>query len=126
MHPHLSRIHHLLGLVLLTFSYPAFPQALIPADQEFGIVNSKILRPGETALRDLNQRGITFQGIAIYDWSKSFDNDDSAAGFGRYSFDFSMPIDGKKLWGLTGSAAMVRLRNHANNFGLDSDGDAQL
>ena len=54
---------------------------------------------GEVALHDLNEHGISLQGAMIYDWSKEIDSEDSEAGFGRYSFDLTMPVDGHKLWG---------------------------
>lgn len=81
---------------------------------------------GEVALHDLNEHGISLQGAMIYDWSKEIDSEDSEAGFGRYSFDLTMPVDGHKLWGLKGSAGLVRLRHHLNNFGDDCAGEDQL
>jgi hypothetical protein len=66
----------------------------------------------------MNDHGLSFQGVLVYDWSKTLaDNQDSSGGFGRYSFDLSMPVDGKKLFGLNGSAGLVRLKHHLNNFG---------
>jgi carbohydrate-selective porin OprB len=78
-------------------------------------------------LRDLNDHGIVPQGVVIYDWSKTLHTgQDSGRGFGRYSFDLLAAIDGKKLFGLNGSAAMVRLKHHINVFGETDDGAAQL
>ena len=77
---------------------------------------------GELAVRDLQDRGISLHGTMIYDWSKELEPEESEAGFGRYSFDVVLPVDGKKLFGLTGSAGMVRVRHHLNNFGEDSGG----
>ncbi len=62
----------------------------------------------------------------IYDWSREFDSEQAEAGFGRYSFDLAAPVDGKKLWGLSGSAGMVRVRHHLSNFGEDEIGEGQL
>lgn len=81
---------------------------------------------GEAALQHLNDRGISVQGTMIYDWSKSTAGDDSGAGFGRYSFDLSVPVNGEKLWRVKGSDGLVRLRNHQSNFGDDFVGAAQL
>lgn len=78
-----------------------------------------------TAWRDLRDHGVSVQGVMIYDWSVELHPDEST-GFGRYSFDFGVPIDGSKLWHLNGSSAMVRLRHHVNNFGADGVGEAQL
>ena len=78
-----------------------------------------------TAWRDLSRHGISAQGILIYDWSVEVHPDEST-GFGRYSFDLSVPVDGSKLWHLDGSSAMVRLRHHVNNFGDDGLGETQL
>jgi porin len=78
-------------------------------------------------LHSMNDRGISFQGIGIYDWSKALTSDpDDRTGFGRYSIDLFMPVDGKKLIGLEGSAALVRLKNHINHFGETYDGATQL
>jgi carbohydrate-selective porin OprB len=79
-----------------------------------------------TAWHDLNDHGVSAQGVLIYDWSLALHDDESNSGFGRYSFDVSMPIDGSKLWHLDGSSAMVRLRHHMNNFGGDQVGEIQL
>jgi porin len=75
----------------------------------------------------LNEHGISFQGLVVYDWSKEFDHDEEpASGFGRHSFDLSMPVDGKKAFGLDGSAGLVRLKNHMREFGETCAGAAQL
>lgn len=66
----------------------------------------------------LNDHGIPFQGLLVYDWSKEFDDEaDPASGFGRYSLDLFMPIDGKKAFGLEGGAGLVRLKQHMRQFG---------
>jgi carbohydrate-selective porin OprB len=79
------------------------------------------------SLQDLNRHGVTLQGLMVYDWSKTLVADeDSVAGFGRYSFDLSMALDGKRLFGLNGSAGMIRLKHHLNNFGETYDDEAQL
>ena len=78
-------------------------------------------------LHDLDQRGLTFQGLAVYDYSKTpVAGKDSGRGFGRYSFDLLMPVDGSKLFGLKGSAGLVRLKYHMNHFGETYDCAGQL
>jgi len=74
----------------------------------------------------LKDHGVSPQGVFIYDWSLELHPDEPDAGFGRYSFDLSASVDGKKLWHLEGSDAMVRMRHHLNNFGDDVAGETQL
>jgi len=112
----------------LGFSHYCFPQTpepsalAAPPDQ----TSSGSATPRQL-LHDLNEHGIVPQGVVIYDWSKTLRADqDSGNGFGRYSFDLLVPVDGKKLFGLNGSAAMVRLKHHINVFGETYDGAAQL
>ena len=111
----------------LAFSYQclaqtAQPSALSAADKPSG----PAFTPRQF-LHDLDEHGIAPQGIVVYDWSKTLDADqDSGTGFGRYSFDLLVPFDGKKLFGLNGSAGMVRLKHHLNVFGETYDGAAQL
>lgn len=85
-----------------------------------------IANAGEAALQHLNEDGVSVQGAMIYDWSKSTAEDDSGAGFGRYSFDFSVAVKGEGLWGLKQGDGLVRIRNHQSNFGDDFVGAAQL
>jgi carbohydrate-selective porin OprB len=62
----------------------------------------------------------------VYDWSKPFDGGQGAGyGFGRYSFDLSMAVDGKKLFGMNGSDGLVRLKHHINAFGEACNGSYQ-
>ena len=111
------------------FSYRCFPQTSTPS----ALSPSANESPSESAftprqlLRDLNEHGISPQAVVIYDWSKTLHaKQDSGNGFGRYSFDLLVPVDGKKLFGLSGSAGMVRLKHHINVFGETYDGAAQL
>jgi porin len=78
------------------------------------------------AWRNAREHGVSVQGVMIYDWSFELSDKESHSGFGRYSFDLGVPIDGSKLWHLDGSAAMLRLRHHLNNFGNDELGEIQL
>lgn len=121
-----TRTRTLVALTLLTFSYsifstPVFAQANPESEQLRSLAGC-----GERALRDLNDRGIALHSTMIYDWSKEFEPEEPQAGFGRYSFDITVPIDGKKLFGLSGSDAMLRVRHHLNNFGEDDMGENQL
>ena len=51
----------------------------------------------KSSLGELNDHGVSFQGMLVYDWSKALLADaDSAGGFGRYSFDLWMPVDGNR------------------------------
>ena len=118
----------LLGLSL-GLSYHCFPQTSEPSvlaatsDEK----SSESAITPRQLLHDLNEHGIAPQGVGIYDWSKTLHADqDSDSGFGRYSFDLLVPIDGKKLLGLSGSSAMVRLKHHIKVFGETYDGAAQL
>jgi porin len=78
-------------------------------------------------LQDLSARGISFQGMLVNDWSKGTNAaDTSSDGFGRYSFDLSMTLDGKKLLGRDGATGFVRLKQHLREFGSTSDGCAQV
>jgi carbohydrate-selective porin OprB len=117
-----------LGLIL-EFSYHCFAQTsepFSPAANTDKKSSESAITPRQL-LHDLNEHGIAPQGVVIYDWSKTLHADqDSGSGFGRYSFDLLVPIDGKKLLGLSGSSAMVRLKHHINIFGETYDGAAQL
>jgi len=118
----------LFGLSLV-FSYRCFPQTSQPpalgviADDEH---SGSAITPRQL-LHDLNEHGIAPQGVVIYDWSKTLHADQgSRRGFGRYSFDLLVPVDGKKLFGLNSSAATLRLKHHINVFGETYDGAAQI
>lgn len=85
-----------------------------------------ISEPRKTLSR-LNEHGISFQGLLVYDWSKEFDHEaDPASGFGRYSFDLFMPVDGKKAFGLEGGAGLVRLKQHMRQFGESYEAAEQV
>ncbi len=117
-----------LGLSL-AFSYRCFPQTSARPSHSLAANES----PSESAFtprqlwHDLSDHGIAPQGVVFFDWSKTLHADqDSGRGFGRYSFDLLVPVDGKKLFGLNGSAGMVRLKHHINVFGETYDGSAQV
>jgi len=110
-----------IALFVLFFPYRVFAQS----DREAENLRS-LAGTSELALHDLNEHGIAVQGTMIYDWSKEFEPGGRAASFARYSFDAVIPVDGKKLFGVSGSAGMIRLRHHLNNFGGDYVGETQL
>jgi porin len=114
--------------VLLASSYFTLAQELKSPTQETQRKATEVLvSESREILHGLNEHGISFQGLFVYDWSKEFDyDDDPASGFGRYSFDLSMPVDGKKAFGLEGSAGFVRLKHHLRNFGETDEGAAQV
>ena len=123
------RVPLFLALTLLAESYLGLSQATepsSPAPSASGTSNNLISHSREL-LHDLNQHGLAFQGLAVYDWSMTLHSEqDTEAGFGRYSFDLSMPVDGQKAFGLEGSAGLIRLKHHMRQFGNTYDGAAQV
>jgi porin len=122
------RIVLLSQAVWLASSYLAFAQEIEPSTQDPSSKAQIALasKPREI-FYGLNEHGISFQGLVVYDWSKEFHHDEEPAiGFGRHSFDLSMPVDGQKAFGLTGSAGLVRLKQHMREFGETCAGAAQL
>jgi len=78
-------------------------------------------------LQDLSARGVSFQGMLVNDWSLGLSSSNEPdTGFGRYSFDLSATLDGKKLLGRDGSTGFIRLKQHMREMGDDDDGAAQL
>jgi len=82
--------------------------------------------PPRDLLGKLYERGASVSSVFIYDWSKDFDDDAESSGFGRYSIDVSMALDGKKLVGLEGSEALVRVKTHMSHFGDAYENAAQV
>jgi carbohydrate-selective porin OprB len=75
----------------------------------------------------LDSLGFGWHGGVDYDWSEEFPRDqDADAGFGRYSLDLSLGVDGRKALGVEGSAAYIRLKHHMNHFGGSDEGAAQV
>ena len=78
-------------------------------------------------VKDLAQRGISFQGLFVQDWSKGARAGvDAADGFGRYSFDLTASFDNEKLLGWKGSSASMRLKQHIGEFGEGYQDAAQV
>lgn len=115
--------------VLLVFSHLTFAQDSESSTKGSSNKNGMAMVASESRelLHRLNEHGISFQGLLVYDWSEEFDHDqDPATGFGRYSFDLSMPVDAKKAFGLEGGAGLVRLKQHMRQFGETYETEAQL
>ena len=117
----------ILSVLTLTASYSSLAQTaqsalLEPATTEGG---SWSLSP-KRVLGDLEHHGVSFQGQLVYDLSFSWADKDAGAGFGRYSFDLMMPVDGRRLWGGSATSGMLRLKHHLSQFGDDGLGEAQL
>jgi carbohydrate-selective porin OprB len=113
-------------LFFLAISHLSFPQTTAVPAPDAGAAG-KLISQSREWLRDLRDDGITFQGLIVYDWSKAvLKEQGTEEGFGRYSFDLSMPVDGRKALGLEGSAGLVRLKSHIRQFGEIDDGAAQL
>ncbi len=115
-------------LYVLAASNPSFGQTNLTVAQSPSNPSGGILRKDPRELiHHLHDRGVTFQEFFIYDYSKPLSGDeDPGFGYGRYSFDFSTAIDGKKLFRLPGSDGFIRLKHHINTFGATYDGAAQL
>ncbi len=114
----------LLALSCLGFTQQESSSAPGPADAEAA---HRYVRASRTLLHDLNAHGISFQAMLVFDWSKSLgDNDDATLGFGRYSLDVMMPVDGKAAFGLDGSSGLIRLKHHLQAFGETYDDEAQI
>ena len=98
-----------------------------PPAQRDSISVADLVAEPHHLLQDMAQRGVSFQGMFVEDWSRGTSSSETAAtGFGRYSFDFSMTLDGGKLLGSPGTTGFVRLKQHMQEFGATHDGAAQL
>jgi porin len=73
----------------------------------------------------LDSRGVGLHGSFDYDWSKELPGDADDTGWGRYSFDLSLGVDGEKGFGGKGFSGLLRLKHHVNHFGEDDAGPAQ-
>jgi carbohydrate-selective porin OprB len=98
-----------------------------PPVKEAPVSISELASQPRAILRDFEQRGVSFQGPVVNDWSKGTNaTDTSSSGFGRYSFDLSMTLDSENLLGYKGATGFVRLKQHRDEFGATGDGAAQL
>lgn len=98
-----------------------------PAQQPNGDEDSSVIFAMRSALRTLNEHGLSFQGQVVNDWSKALrSGTDPGYGFGRYSFDLFAAIDGEKSLGWKGAMGLVRLKQHIREFGWSKDGAAQI
>lgn len=121
--PHLHiRLSLVVGLCLvLCSSQPGLAQAAEPFDAMASRTEhlaAKMFSEPHHFAADVEQRGISFHRTFVQDWSNEWnDADDPATGFGRYSLDLAMAVDGEKLAGWKGSNAAVRLKQHIVEFG---------
>jgi carbohydrate-selective porin OprB len=120
LHTRLARI-----AILSLLSCALFPQFSSAQDENAAasqpVPVSQLFSEPRHLVRNLAQRGISFQGMFVQDWSREWnDSDAPASGFGRYSLDLTLAIDGEKILGWKGSTGSVRLKQHINEFG---DGD---
>lgn len=103
------------------------PENKAPSSRKDSISVSELVSEPHHILQDLAQRGVSFQGMFVNDWSKGTNSAETAStGFGRYSFDLSMTLDGEKLLGSNGTTGFIRLKQHMEEFGATHDGAAQL
>jgi len=114
-------------VVLSTLVAEVHAQAADPALVSDGGSGKQILSAPRTILDQAAARGFSFQLSFVNDWSKVPDRDkDADGGFGRYSLDLSLTVDGAKTIGWSGTTAFIRLKNHINEFGDTYDDEAQL
>lgn len=93
-------------------------QGAQPSGPETETFIAKAFSEPRRLVADLAQRGVSLNGSFVQDWSNEWsDADDPATGFGRYSLDLVMSLDGEKLVGWKGSTAAVRLKQHIVEFG---------
>ena len=97
-----------------------------PDIHEHFVSVAKLVSGPSHVLHDLEQRGVSFQGMFVQDWSKGTNAQTSPTGFGRYSLDLSTTLDGEKLLGSRGTTGLVRLKQHMEEFGVTNDGAAQI
>jgi porin len=78
-------------------------------------------------MNQLAQRGISFHAMFVEDWSREWNHSSvSDYGFGRYSLDFTLMVDGEKSIGWKGATASVRLKQHIREVGHGDDWPCQL
>ena len=92
------------------------PTNIVSATPSRTVSVSQLAQEPGHLIKDFNQRGLSFQGLFINDWSEELRGTDPD-GFGRYSLDLSLNLDANKALGWKGSSAYVRLKQHINEFG---------
>ncbi len=119
-------------LCLIVFSGCLEPYGWTQSDPKNGPSTTEVVslttlesRPRKF-FKDLAQRGISFQGLFVQDWSWEPDEDASAYGFARYSLDLTLTIDGEKSVGWRGATGALRLKQHLNEFGKGDESAEQL
>lgn len=126
MHRMVARALSFLALIVLAFSSFCFAQESTNPPQAVQVPTALVMGPGDVVLSDLKTHGISFQNQFVYDWSRAVGDSALATGYGRYSYDLNIPVDGQKLWGLQGSSGSIRLKHHMRHFGDDCVGESQL
>jgi porin len=88
---------------------------------------SQLITEPRHIVRNLAQRGVSFQGMFVEDYSREWnDSDAPASGFGRYSLDLTLAMDGGRVLSWKGSTASVRMKQHIREFGGGDTVAAQL
>ena len=109
-------------------SFPAHSQSNSPAEAAASSVSANALASQpRRLLRDLSQRGLTFRGLFVEDWSREWNPDPADIyGFGRSSLDLTLQLDGEKIAGWKGATASARLKQHLRQFGEGDETPVEL
>src|SRR5438309_3397782 len=76
--------------VLFAFSNLTFAQgpSSSPSNPSENKPLAELTSKSRNLFHKMNDRGLSFQAMMVYDWSKTLDDEqDSGSGFGRYSID---------------------------------------
>lgn len=113
----------LLPLLLLLLAPAALPQHdVLPSPRS----SPPWLASPAASLRRLTRHGIGLQYQYVHDLSKApLGAPADHAWFGRYTWDLSASIDGRKLLGWSGLSAFVNLKQHVREFGSVYSGVSQ-
>lgn len=89
--------------------------------------NSELYLRSQELIQEFAHRGLSFSGQFVHDWSREWHDPDSPpSGFGRYSVDLLLALDGQKALGWKGASGLVRLKQHINEFGFGDEDARQL
>ena len=104
--------------VTATIAQPGYSQDLQSQTPPAHTISvSQLAQEPEHLEKNLAERGVSFQGLFIHDWSEELASSDSPAGFGRDALDLSLTLDAKKALGWKGTSGMLRLKQHISEFG---------
>jgi porin len=118
-----------LAVVLLCFLsvQPARAQETLTSTATGVDPSGDLVSVSRQTLQFLQQRGVSFQGQFVNDWSKNLRAGyDPGYGLGRYSFDLSATVDSERSLGWKGGTGFVRLKQHIHEFGWSRDEAAQV